>query len=104
MGWGPSAVYVVDHLNGWKVEDLRISSIAFDRASKGNLHHQTKICLQIRHRIEKDYGGDPGFIYYDELTFTKVRDIPSSAKRPPKMKADKFQLKRSHADTLSPRR
>ena len=104
MGWGPSAVYIVEHTEGWKIEDLRISNNIFDRAEKGILHFQTKICLQVRHRIDKDFGGDPGFVYYDELKFTKVRDVPAAAKRPPKMKPADSRLKNSHADTLTPRR
>lgn len=87
MVWGPSAIYTVEHESGSKIKDLRISDHALERAIKGNLHHQTKICLQIRFRIEKDLGSDPGFIYFEELTFLKIREIPASAQRPSKMKA-----------------
>lgn len=104
MGWGPSAIYTVTHFSGYKVEDLRISDIAYRKAEKGNPHFQTKICLEIRDRIEESTGKDPGFIYYDELEFIKIRNIPTANKRPPKMKAVSSRLKNSHTDTLTPRR
>ena len=94
MGWGPSAIYTVEHARGWKIENFRISDSVIERAQKGNLHHQTKLCLEFRARVEKDFGTDPGFIYYDELTFTRTRVIPAAAKRPPKMKPAGSKLKR----------
>lgn len=104
MGWGPSAIYTIEHTEGWKIDDVRISNLAFGRAEKGNLHSQTKICLQFRDRIVQGFGGDPGFIYYDDLKFIKTRDVPANAKRPPKMKAASSMLKDSHTATLTPRR
>jgi hypothetical protein len=80
MGWGPSAIYTVEHERGWKVERFRINSFVFERAKKGYTHFQTKICLQLRQQIEKDFGRDPGFVYYDELKLTKVRNVPEAPK------------------------
>lgn len=104
MGWGPSAIYTVEHERGWKVEDLRISDIVVERAEKGNLHHQTKICIQFRNRVEKDFGIEPGFIYYHELTLTKTRVIPAAAKRPPKMKPSGSGFKRASITVQGSRR
>lgn len=97
MGWGPSAIYTIEHERGWKIEDLRLSDSVVERAEKGNLHFQTKICIQFRNRIEKDFGGDPGFVYFEELVLTKTRVIPAAAKRPPKMKSASSEL--SHVRT-----
>ena len=104
MGFGPSAIYTIEHASGRKVEDLRISNFVFERAERGNPHFMTKICLQVRHKIEKDYGYDPGFVYYQDLELIKTRDVPASAKRPPKMKPASSALKNSHARSLTPRR
>ena len=88
MGRGPSAIYKVEHKLGWKIEDLRIYHRVIERAEKGFTHFQTTLCMQFRNRVEKDFGEDPGFVYYDDLVLTKVRDIPpSAARRPPKMKS-----------------
>lgn len=104
MGWGPSAIYTVEHERGWKIDDLRIQDSVFEQAEKGKLHHQAKLCIQFRHRVEKDFGRDPGFVYYHELTFVKTRVIPPAAKRPPKMKRADSDLKRVRMTVESSRR
>jgi hypothetical protein len=104
MGWGPSAIYVVEHTVTGKTERMRISDRHFERAQEGYTYPQTRICREFRGKVELSFGRDPGFILYKDLLFTKVRDIPSAAKRPPKMKAAGTQLKKSHATTLTPRR
>lgn len=84
MAKGPAATYTIEHTSGWKIEGIQINNVTFDRAEKGYVHSQTKICLMIRKRIEKEPGDYPGLIYYGDLAFTKVRDVPAtSAKMKP---------------------
>lgn len=104
MGWGPSATYTIEHVDGWKVEDFRISDITIERAEKGLLYPRSKICREIRQRVEEKTGKDPDFIYYDDLTFTKVHVIPAAAKRAAAMKAAADTRKTTHSVTQNSRR
>lgn len=104
MGSAPSAIYIVEHSAGWKVEDFRIEDATFDRAERGFTYPRTDICKAFRSRVEEELGGDPGFILYGDLEFTKRRDVPTSAELPPMMKPAGSLLQEIRSITFGSRR
>lgn len=81
MARGPSAIYRVIHLNGWRVEDLRIADSVMEKARAGRVNYRQQICMAFRKRVQKDTGRDPGWINYNQLDIKEKRYIPAPAKK-----------------------
>lgn len=81
VAWSPSAVYRVVHVRGLRLEELRISNAVMEKARNGQANYQEKICIAFRKRVAKDSRYDPGWIEFDHLRFTKLRDVPGPNKK-----------------------
>jgi hypothetical protein len=81
VAWGPSAIYSTVHIGGYRVEDLRINDAVMEKARKGQENYRQKICIAFRERIRQDTGRDCGWVNYDYLVFTKLRDVPAPVKK-----------------------
>lgn len=81
MVWSPSAIYSAVHIGGYRVAELRISDAVMEKALKGQENYKQKISVAFRESFKKSTGIDPGWIDFNYIVFTKVRDVPAPKKK-----------------------
>lgn len=79
MAIGPTTIYTVKHPRGYEAR-LRINDDVMRRAGAREVNYQKKVAMQFREQLKKS-SGDPGWVEFDDLSFTQVGTVAGTPKR-----------------------
>lgn len=85
MARSPSSIYKVKSINGYVVDDLRVTDVVMQKAQAGMERYQKTICMAFRNRVKKA-GKNTSCVNWSDLSIVFLRAVPASDTKKPAAK------------------